>query len=130
MGVPDLTIHPSALLSASSGAIAIGDVMIDHETDGDYVKATTANRGTRRSKGISLHAWSATTRGAGRLQTGGIVSAATTGLVAGLASWVRVSSTGRCERCTPSSGDDLLGKCDEDGNLFLQPGTWDSTNYT
>lgn len=127
--VPSITVNESALLSATSGAIAVGDVLIDDATTGDYVKATTANRGTRRAHGLALSAYGSTLRGSVRMQTGGIVPTEVTGLGAGSVSWVRTSSTGACERCTPASGDDLLGKCDANGNLFLDPGKWDSSNY-
>ncbi len=124
-----ITVNLSATLDAASGPVAIGDVLIDEASSGEYVRATTANRGARRSHGVALSAWSSTTRGAVRLFTGGVLDAAVSGLGVGTASWVRVSATARLERCTPANGDDIMGKCDVDGNVFLQPGVWDDDNY-
>lgn len=131
MAVPAITINESALLNGTSTTCAVGDVLIDDATTGLYVKATTANRGTRRSHGVALTAWAQSgVQGSVRIQTGGLIAAATTGLGAGTVSWVRVSATATLERVTPGAGDDIVGKCDVNGNLFLHVGTWDSTNYT
>jgi hypothetical protein len=62
-------------------------------------------------------------------QVAGVISSALSGLAAGTASWVRVSSTGTLERCTPGSGDDLIGKCLASGDVVLDPGVWDANNY-
>ena len=121
-----------AILSATSGTVIVGDVLVKEESGsaltGYFVKSTTANRGTRRSTGIAVTPGDVTNP-AVNIQVDGEVPASVTGLGAGLASWVRVSSAGRCERCTPGSGDDLIGKCDVYGTLTLDPGVWDSDNY-
>lgn len=130
MSVPAITINESALLNGTSTTCAVGDVLIDDATTGLYVKATTANRGTRRSHGVALTAWAQSgVQGSVRIQTGGLIDAAITGLGAGIVSWVRVSATATLERVTPGAGDDIVGKCDVSGNLFLHVGTWDSANY-
>lgn len=130
MAVPAITINESALLLGTSTSVSVGDVIIDDSTGAGYVVSTTANRGARRSHGVALSAWSSTVQGSVRLQTGGLIDATTTNLGTGAVSWVRCSAAGRLERCTPGVGDDLVGKCDANGVLFLDPGKWDSTNYT
>ena len=130
MSAPVGSVNLSAPLHASSGTIAIGDVLIPDATTGEYVLATTANRTTRRSHGVALTAWSASTQGAVLLQATGVISASVSGLAAGAISWVRVSALGRLERVTPGSGDDIIGRAAADGSVALDPGVWDSTNYT
>lgn len=127
MASPSYSILFSAKVDAAASAGSAGDVLIPDTTTGEYVKATTANRGTRRSHGVALTSY--ITDGTVEIQQSGVVSTAITGLGPGSVSWVRTSSSGSCERCTPGSGDDILGKCDALGNLYLQPGTWDDDNY-
>jgi hypothetical protein len=128
MTSPAITVNLSASVNGSTGIIAVGDVLVP--VSGVYVLGTTANRATGgRSHGIALTAWGAASAGAVRLQHAGIVDADVTGLGVGTASWVRVSSAGRLERCTPGVGDDVVGRCFTDGTAFVLFGQWDSTNY-
>lgn len=126
MTAPAATFNLSATLSATAGGVSVGDMLVP-STDG-YVIASAANRALGgRSHGIALTAWGSTQRGAVRLQNVGVVDAPITGLGAGLASWVRVSSAGRLERCTPAGADDLVGYCWTDGTLLMLCGQWTAT---
>ena len=111
--------------------VSAGDVLIG-STSGDsagyFVKATTANRGVRRSTAVALSAYGGGKVGSVSIQQGGFVPAAITGLAAGASSWVRTSTTGRMERCTPVDGDDVIGKCNEQGDVFLDLGKWSYEN--
>lgn len=84
-----------------------------------YVAATVANKGTGRATGIALTAASIQVP-AFVLQTCGWLDAATSGLGAGAASWVRVNATtAALERCAPAGTDDVVGYCDAAGNVAL-----------
>jgi post-segregation antitoxin (ccd killing protein) len=120
----EYSIVYSARLAAAS-SIAVGDVLIlESGNDDQYVKATTANRGSRRSHGLALTAWASSTVGAVQMQQTGYASASVTGLTAGSASWVRCSSTGRLERFTPSTAgaSDVVGYADALGGVALSFG--------
>jgi hypothetical protein len=127
MSSPNFSILFSAKVDGAASAGSAGDVLIPDSTSGEYVKATTANRGTRRSTGIALASYIAD--GTVEIQQMGQVSSTISGLGAGTASWVRVSSTGTLERCTPSSGDDVVGRCETDGTFHAVFGVFDSSNY-
>lgn len=117
MTAPDITVNLSATLSGTAGPIAIGDVVVPSPLG--YVKATDVNRTAGgRAHGVSLSAWASTTPGSVRVQNVGVVDAAITGLGAGAASWVRVSTAGRLERAAVATTDDVVGWCHTDGTLF------------
>lgn len=123
MTAPAITVNLSAQVDSTSGAVAIGNMLVP--VGGLYVVATTANRALGgRAHGIALSAWGSTIPGAVRIQHVGVVDAAVTGLGAGTASWVRVSTTGLCERCVPSGSDDIIGYCWTDGTLLMLCGQW------
>lgn len=130
MPTPNYSIVFSAQLVGSS-TVSVGDVLIPSAGSPSlYVVATAANRGTRRAEGVALSAYGGTGSGSVQIQQTGTIDASISGLGAGTASWVRVSTTGRLERvATPSGGDDLMGKCEADGRMHLDPGVWDSSNY-
>ena len=91
--------------------------------------ATTAERASYgRTVGIAATASSSSSTVVEMIEAG-VIPPSVTGLAAGTVSWVRASSTGTLERCTPGSGDDIVGKCHADGSLQFMPGTWDSANY-
>lgn len=115
MSSPQYSVVFSAPVAGTVTAGSVGDVLIPDATSGLYVKATTANRGTRRSTGIALSAYA--TGGVTDIQQYGQVDAVTAGLGAGIASWVRVSATGTLERVTPSGSDDVVGWVETDGTL-------------
>lgn len=122
------SVNWSAPLSSVAGSVAIGQCLVP--TPAGYVVGTTANRATYgRCDGIAETAGDASNP-AVRLILDGVISAATSGLPPGSASWVRVSATGTLERCTPASGDDIVGKCKADGSVNLLFGQWDSNNYS
>lgn len=118
MTAPIATFNLSATVSAASGPIAVGDVVVP--IGGVFYKATAANRATAavRAQGVAMTAWSASTTGAVIVQNVGIIDAATTALGAGAASWVRVSSAGVLERAAVSGTDDVVGFCAADGTLY------------
>ncbi len=107
MTSPNFAIVFSAVTSGTTGSGSAGDVLIPSATSGLYVKATSGERGTRRSTGIALGAYA---NGSDvEIQQFGQVDATTAGLGAGTASWVRVSAAGVLERVAPSGSDDLVG---------------------
>jgi hypothetical protein len=122
---PRYSITYSAVLSGTAGSGLAGDVLIP-DSDGLYIKATTANRAGRRSTGVALFDYQASN--SVEVQQLGMLSAALSGLGVGAVSWVRVSALGRLERCTPSAGDDIIGKASADGSVHLMPGVWDEAN--
>jgi hypothetical protein len=111
------TINLNARIGAS-GTLAVGQFAVPELGTGLFLPATAANRGTRRSSMISISAASVGNTGFIG-QSIGDVDPSVTGLAAGAASWVRVSTTGYAERCTPVSGDDVVGWCEADGLLHL-----------
>lgn len=92
-----------------------GDVLIESSAGQPFVIASSANRGSRRATGIAMTNYRR--NGVVEIQQVGQVASSITGLGAGTASWVRVSSAGRLERCTPDADDDVVGRCDADGTL-------------
>ncbi len=115
MSSPQYSVVFSAPVSGTVTAGSVADVLIPDATSGLYVKATTANRGSRRSTGIALSAYAA--NGVTDIQQYGQVDSATAGLGAGSASWVRVSATGTLERASVSGTDDVVGYV-EAGGVF------------
>jgi hypothetical protein len=117
MSQSNYTIKLNARINTST-VMAIGQFAVPEVGTGLWLPATTANRGTRRSSMIALNA--ASSANPGFVGQGvGDVPREVSGLAAGTASWVRVSSTGYAERCTPASGDDIVGWCEADGLLHL-----------
>jgi hypothetical protein len=116
----------TGILSNASSSLSVGYAVV--KNGNVFLPATTANRASYgRAVGVSIS--SADTRNpAFEYQVAGVIAASVTGLGAGSASWVRASSTGTLERCTPASGDDLVGKCNAAGDLQVNPGVWDSDN--
>jgi hypothetical protein len=113
--MPAYSILYSAAVSGTAGTGLVGDVLIPDSTTGAYVKATAANRGTRRSTGLALSAYEGGQ--AVEIQQHGRVRADVAGLGAGTESWVRVSSAGRLERATVSGDDDVCGRVETDGTF-------------
>lgn len=118
MTAPVATFNLSAPISAVSGPIAVGDVVVP--IGGVFFKATAANLTAAgvRAQGVALTPWSSSTPGAVAVQNVGFIDAASTNLGAGAASWVRVSAAGVLQRVTtPSGTDDVVGFCSTDGTL-------------
>lgn len=116
------------VLYSGETAISAGMAVVTNGTT--YLPATTANRATYgRSVGVAITAAS-TSSPSFEYQVAGLLPNSLSGLGAGSVSWVRVSATGYLERCTPASGDDIVGKCLATGDVVITPGVWDSNNYT
>lgn len=117
----------TAFLSGATGPVAAGYALVSNGTR--YVVATAANRASHgRSEGVAITAGDDDDT-AVEIQSAGVVPNSITGLGAGTATWVIVSSTGALERdATPDSGEDVIGKCNARGDLFVAPGVWDDTN--
>lgn len=121
MPSPLFSIVFSAPVSGVAASGAAGDVLIVDAATGLFSKATTAVRGTRRATGIALTAYSG--GGVVEIQQEGLVDATTAGLGAGLASYVRTSTTGTLERVvSPGATDDVVGWVETDGTLHLRCG--------
>jgi hypothetical protein len=109
--------------SASNGPITAGQCVV-LDASGDYYNvSTTAARATavRRSTGIAVTSCSGDAQDRGfEVQVVGEIDASITGLAAGTASLIRVSSTGVLERVASySSSDDVVGFCDADGTAHV-----------
>jgi len=106
----------------SSAAATISAGYCVCPTSSGFVVATSANRTTYgRPSGIAMTAGDA----ANPIQIVhvGPLTASQTGLGAGTASPIRVSSTGTLERvATPSSSDDVVGYCFTDGSAHVSFG--------
>ncbi len=121
MSQPAYTISLTPRLSATSGPVAVGDVLV-LQSDGAMKVSTTANRGTRRSSGVALGV-AAGGMSSLQMQSVGDLDPSVSGLGAGSASWIRVSATGRLERVTtPSGSDDVCGWAEADGTAHLMFG--------
>lgn len=115
----------NAQLAAAGSAVAAGTCLVLHSSGDYYVTATTANRAAARATGVAVTAGDGNNTSV-QMLVFGPVSSSISNLTSGSASWVRVSSTGTLERCTPSGSDDVVGWCDADGTLhacfgFLTP---------
>lgn len=115
MTSPAYSILYSAVVHGAASSGSPGDVLIPSSAGQPYVISSTANRGSRRSTGVALSTYTA--NGVVEIQQCGRVESSISGLGAGSASWVRVSSAGRLERCTPEASDDVVGRCDADGTF-------------
>lgn len=109
-------------LSGTTGTVNVGDCVIPDADAEFYIVATAANRTaasrTARVSGIALTAGDDDNRHI-EFQTIGPCPPSITGLTAGTASDLRVSSTGRLERATISGSDIYAGRCDADGWAYL-----------
>lgn len=120
-----LAINWTAPLSSLAGTVTIGQCLVDDggssAPSGRYVVSTTANRGTKRSSGIAITTGDASNSVA--MFVKGELAPAYTGLAAGVASPLRVSSSGALERVTtPTSSDDVVGYCEANGLAHLDFG--------
>lgn len=117
----------SAYLSGTTGAVAVGTALVSTGTA--YVVATSANRASYgRAEGIALSAGDDDDR-AVEIQSAGTAPNSVTGLGAGTATWVIVSSTGTLERDdTPDAGEDVIGRCNARGDVAIAPFVWDNEN--
>lgn len=105
----------------ASGTFTAGQVLIATGV-GTYVVATSANRTTYgRSDGVAISS-TPLTGGSALMVSFGRIPASLTGLAAGSESWVRVTATGGMERCTPTTGDDVIGKAYANGDVWLSCG--------
>lgn len=117
MAAYDVTFN--AVLSATTTAISVGTVLVRNVTTGYYDVATSANRtASGRATGIATSVGDASNRTV-QVQHTGYAGNEITGLGPGTQSYVRVSTTGGLERCTPSGGDDIIGICETDGGMHL-----------
>lgn len=124
----------SAPLSGGASSIAVGDCVVRDST-GQYLIASGVNRASYgRAYGIATTAGD-TSNPSVEIVVTGIVDESVTGLGTGTASWVRVSSDGVLERCTPDEGDDVVGWCETDGTMHccfgvLSPATSGTSSLT
>lgn len=127
MGSSNFSINHNAILSAVSDDVTAGMAVL--KLSSGYVPATAANRTSysKRADGIALDDGEAGE--VIRVAHDGLVDEVHTILGAGTASWVRVKDDATLERCTPASGNDLVGKCDVYGNLHATFNQFDSDNY-
>lgn len=104
-----------------SGTFTAGQVLIAASST-SYVVATAANRASYgRADGVAVYS-TPLTGGSALMVSFGRIPASLSGLAAGSVSWVRVSSTGTLERCTPSGSDDIVGKAYANGDVYLSFG--------
>lgn len=117
MATPNYTISLTANQVGAS-SVSPGQCLVLDPTGTFYQLSNSTNRGTRKSSGISLG--TAPAYGATLMQTVGDCPTSVTGLAAGTASPLRVSTTGVLERvASPSASDDVVGYCETDGTAHL-----------
>lgn len=105
----------NAPLVGNAADVSLGQVLVRNNTS--YLAATTANRGTLRCSGVALSPGS-TDAPYCDMQTQGPISPNVTGLAAGDAGPLRVSSTGYLERITSANftdTDEIVGYVEADG---------------
>lgn len=118
MATPNYTISLVASPVGGTAGITPGLCLVYDSTTGTYLTATTANRGTKRASGVAIG--SASVNGAVLMQTCGDIPPSISGLGAGAAGPVRVSSAGLLERATTfAAGDDVCGWAEADGTVHL-----------
>lgn len=120
MSSPSYSILYSAKIASSGNGGAAGTALLPDPATGLYVVATDAARGTRRTTGIALDPF--VPNGVVEIQQLGRLDASISGLGSGSPSWVRVSSGGGLERCSPTGGDDIVGWAEDDGSVYLACG--------
>ncbi len=114
----------TAYLSGTTGEVALGSVMIPDVNGEWYVIATSAARTaavrTTCVSGVAITYGDDLIRNV-EIQTVGPCPQSITGLTAGLAAQLRVSTTGRLERVVgdPVEADIIVGRCDADGWAYL-----------
>lgn len=117
MATPNYTISLAANQVGAS-SVSPGQCLVLDPTGTFYQLSNSTNRGTRKSSGISLG--TAPAYGATLMQTVGDCPTSVTGLAAGTASPLRVSTAGVLERiASPSASDDVVGYCETDGTAHL-----------
>jgi hypothetical protein len=127
--VATYSVNWSAVLASTVSAVSVGTCLAADST-GYHYPATSTNRALfGRTMGVCAAQGDASNRSVQMIEAG-LIPASVTGLGVGTVSWVRASTAGLLERCTPGVGDDLVGQCHADGSLQFVPGVWDSTNYT
>lgn len=131
--MPDanFSVNFTAELLASE-ACSVGDALVYDSSAGYWRVATAAVRAAlgKRAEAVATSAYGGSLVGKVSYQQAGILPASVSGLGAGSAQWVRVSSAGRLERvATPGVSDDLVGRSESDGRVHLDLGVWDSANY-
>lgn len=114
-------VNWSAPVALVAGTILAGQCVVP-DTTGAYNVGTAANRALYgRCDGLAVTSGDSRTPIA--FITTGPIENAFTGLGAGLASWVRVSTLGVLERITtPGAGDDVVGWCEANGRLHAHFG--------
>lgn len=119
MSAPLGSFNLTAPVNGVTGPIAIGDCVV--ALGGVYVLATAANRAAagERAHGMAITPWSSATVGSVSIQNVGVIDSASAGLGAGAASFLRVSAAGRLERATVAGTDDVVGRVEADGTVFL-----------
>jgi hypothetical protein len=120
MTTANYSVNFSAVLSTTATAVAIGDVGCLDAAGTAYVKATTANKGTRRCSGVFRMA--ATAGQPSPIQSNGEIPASVTGLaaLAGVPTYAVVNAIGRLERSVaPTVSDEVVGTIDEFGNAHV-----------
>jgi len=107
----------TAYLSDSSGTVPVGTCLVIDAAGTRYVVSTAANRTAagRLSAGIALSAGDASNP-AVEVQFVGVIPPSISGLTAGSATSIRVSSAGVLER---GSTGDVVGRCDADGTAYI-----------
>ena len=130
MSEPNYSISFTASMSASD-ACNVGDVLLYDSTLLAWRVATAANRASLgvRASAIAITPYGQSPNAKVGYKDTGILSASTSGLGVGTASWVRASAAGRCERFTPTNGgtSDIIGYCETDGRLHLLLGIFTET---
>lgn len=107
----------TAYLSDSAGTVPVGTCLVLDAAGTRYIVSTAANRTAtgRLSAGIALSAGDSSNP-AVEVQFVGVVPPSISGLTAGTATSIRVSSAGVLER---GSTGDVVGRCDADGTAYI-----------
>jgi hypothetical protein len=101
----------------SAGSVTAGDVVCLNAAGTRYVKATTANITAQTLGSVGVAITSAdTTNVSFELQFCGLIPESITGLGAGTATTIQVSTTGTLER---GASGEVVGKCDTAGNALV-----------
>jgi hypothetical protein len=132
--VPSFNInYTAAVVVAEGDAIALGDLLLFDAAGRVWRKATAANRALYgvRAQAVALSTFSGAGTGVVAYKDGGTLPTQYSGLSSGTATWVRSSSTGRIERvASPTSSDDIVGRCDVNGRVNLMFGVLTDVIYS
>lgn len=127
MSEPNGSFNFTAQMLASEPC-GVGNGLVYDSNLGVWRVSTAANRATAnaRTQAIAKTAYGGSMVGKVQYQMSGVLAAEISGLGAGAASWVRMSTAGICERFTPAGGglSDIIGKCFADGRVALDMGVW------